>query len=351
MSFSPGASILVWAGTLMAGRGADQSFVPRSGEMLRPGRASCIKQRQSGDLLEGFMRVLRTLAIGVFLTTGSLVSTGLLAETSSNPVALCETSSGEPGRLFSDIADIFEVPEAFDSVEGTTETVKGTGLGTTPPSVYAFASEAGSTQLRFFDGDKLVYTCAVNAIDFDPAVHSLSSVTSGNCDWQADRDLPMLTGIARLFAVPQRFREIAVGNPDILDVQPVTESTVYATGRAPGITDITALEADGTLLFRCPFMVLDAATYFGKDDLDDDMLCRDPDGRTARLRTGDTLSVSFPKTEPDFIELAVANPKIAELHPQSLHEYSISAVAAGVTNVIGLHPGGLLHHECLIMVE
>lgn len=283
-----------------------------------------------------------------------LLSVGADAQGKMDVPPPCPTLTGEPGRLFVNISNVFEVPEVFDRVQGAGETVVGHGLGTTPPTVYALAFSEGASAMRFFNGEELVYECAVNAIDFDPAVHSMTSIEKGYCDWQADRDLPVLTGIAHVFVLPTGFLEVAVGNPNILDIRPTSDRSIVVFGRSTGITDVVALGGNGVLISQCPFVVQDAAQHFAQIPVKDTELCRDSNGNLMRLTQGDAVMYKREGEVRRYDPVHSADKGIAR-PAQNRSEtglFEIRARSPGITSLIDYRyraRNGSL--SCLIVVE
>ncbi|MEM7743872.1 MAG: pilus assembly protein N-terminal domain-containing protein [Pseudomonadota bacterium] len=293
------------------------------------------------------------LIVGLIAAWGVSIATFASAQGSDDVQPLCPTSTGEPGRLFVGIADIFVVPEVFDRVEAD-DAVAGYSLGVASPTVYAFLYSEGATALRFFEGEDMVYECSVQAVDFDPAVHSLESITRGNCDWKADRELPLLTGIAHIFDLPAPFVEVAVGNPKVFDIQPTSTSAIYAVGKSPGITDIVALRPNGVLMFQCPFMVQDATAHFAQNPVEDTEICRDQNGNLMRLSPGETVTYKREGEVRRYDPVRIADGRVVgpTLSNSETGVFQFRAQASGITSLIDewIGPRGR-SRSCLIVVE
>lgn len=294
------------------------------------------------------------LIVGLVAAWGVSIATFASAQGSEDVQPLCPTSTGEPGRLFVSISDIFEVPEVFDRVEVTDDAVLGQAISPTPPTVYAVAQSEGAAAMRFLKDEEIVYECTVKAVDFDPTVHSLASVTQGNCDWKTNRALPLLTGIAHMFDLPAPFVEVAVGNPKVFDIQPTSASAIYAVGKSPGISDITALRPNGMVLYRCPFVVEDASLHFAQTPVEDTDLCRDHNGNLMRLTPGETVTYKREGEVRRYDPVRIADERVVgpTLSYSETGVFQFRAQASGITNLIdewsGPRGGS---RSCLIVVE
>ena len=159
----------------------------------------------------------------------------------------------------------------------------------------------------------------------------------------------MLTGVGRHVDLPDGFIDVAAADPTIADVSPLSDQSLYVFGRNPGVTNIALLGEGGLVISQCPIVVEDATAYFAKNGIDDAMLCIGDDGRPARLRPGQSETLSF--SAGMLAEVAVANIKIAEAKPLSQVVARIEGLAPGITNIIALANRGRLIKECLIVVE
>lgn len=284
------------------------------------------------------------------LVGGLLVVVSSIPATAQQNLPLCVTSTGEPGRLFHNIFGYVAVPKAFDTADTGDETVRLMPNVSGALGPLLVPGKLGPATLRFFDDDTLVFACWIDVIAFDQNRHSIDSITEGACSWTSDRDWPMLTGIARYVAYSERFTEIAVGSPEIADHSTLSDQTIYLLGRAPGVTNITTLGPDGAVIMQCPVIVQDAVTYFKEFPIDDAVLCTDSSGRTARLKVGQSMDISFEDSKRSFDEIAVADPKIASARPRTEFLYQVTAKETGVTNVTTLAKTRL-HHNCVVVVE
>ena len=292
--------------------------------------------------------------LGTALLAASFPSTDLHAQSINASMPSCPTSTGEPGRLFAGFSDVFQIPDAFDRVESSNDIVIGQSIGTTPPSVYVVAREPGTAVIEFFNGSRLAHSCAVDVVSFDPTVHALSSTEQGDCDWQVDRELPLLTGIAHHATAPTKYSELAVADPQIAEVSPFTSRDFRVTGRSPGLTNVTMLGRNGILISQCPVVIEDAIEHFARNVIEVADLCRDIDGNPMRLQPGETVVY---KREGDVRQsdpVWIADDEVMGPARQmsKTGTFELHAVGPGTTSLSDVQHGVRgVSHNCLIVVE
>ncbi|MEM1161218.1 MAG: pilus assembly protein N-terminal domain-containing protein, partial [Pseudomonadota bacterium] len=168
----------------------------------------------------------------------------LSAGTSSarNDVPLCETSTGKPGRLFEKMFGYLSVPTAFDEAKMNED------VGRIAPSVLSelgplvIPENTGIDVVQFYDQGRVVFACSISVVSFNYGDDDLSSISEGDCGWIASRSLPLLSGLAQHIELPERFNEVAVGDPEIADLSPLTDQSISVRGMTPGVTLVITVD-------------------------------------------------------------------------------------------------------------
>jgi hypothetical protein len=83
------------------------------------------------------------------------------------------------------------------------------------------------------------------SLTFLPAALLLCVMSLGQADASAPRSLDLTMSIAKIMQLDQPAATIIVGNPEIADISIVDGLTMVLTGRAVGVTNLIAMDANG----------------------------------------------------------------------------------------------------------
>lgn len=267
------------------------------------------------------------------------------------PVPLCATSTGEAGRLFEGITGYVSGPARFDRVVPSSKNVNVILPVRTPFGFYTAAFEPGSSQLRFFNDETLTYVCGIEVVPFDPDVHPLESISEGDCAWMDPGARPFLTGLANVVVSP-RYKAVLIGTGlPIAELLPLSAEAIYVLGQQSGVTTVAIL-GDNDVVRQCPVLVESTAEYFAVVGLDENQICVDENGMTARLTVGESATLSF--AEQPYTKIAVADEMVAEVTPLGETSMRVDTVAPGITNIIAVKSWpdrADVARDCLIVVE
>jgi Flp pilus assembly secretin CpaC len=308
----------------------------------------------------------------ILFAFGLLFGTGLsaTAQDAGGVVPPCRTTAGPEGRLFVDTYAMVHSPVPFataTAVDGAVTLVPevrdASGMllmGGLPRFSPEYGTGAAVDEIVFQDeAGQTVHQCRVELIAFDPAVHKLADLQSGDCNLRLLAGLPrLLAGHAQVWETPSDFSELLVDNPAIGDISTLSERRLYLLGKSPGIVVLVWIGGEPgafTSINFCPFEVLGSGDALAAQAIGENDLCRDDAGQPMRLKVGQTarLHLNDPAGSPlEVWEASIAAPRIADFRfLGSAREATVTGSAPGSTSVTLFGAGGTPVLACEIVVE
>jgi hypothetical protein len=328
--------------------------------------------------------ILRCLALrGWMIAILAFGSNAVAAQDSTEtPPTLppCQTNVGPDGAMLAGYYGMIYAPVAFDRVtaEGSGVTVTdlrdGLGVlsalgfvpmkkGAQPPLPVFNAAGEPVVRLRFVaDTDTVVHACEVHVVTFDPAQYNMARMRIGTCDARLVAGMPELwAGHAQVWQSRGRNAGNFVARVKAMDTVTLDDDLVLQIGQVPGVAQMVWAQnrQDGTLqISLCPLEVVAATVGDAPRPIDDQYLCKDPQGKPLRLTAGEVATVRPLKADGSAFETTeymLQEPEIAKAtgFDKAYHGPIVQGVAAGSTSVVmlGFESNKQVALVCEVVVE
>jgi Pilus formation protein N terminal region len=276
---------------------------------------------------------LRLFALGLAL---SLPGAG-----QAQTVPPCQTTAGEEGLFFTESHAMVFSPVAFDDVRSTAKGVVVFPDIRQGQGVQIFLGKASSDGVVEFLADgSVVHQCLARIVAFDPAVHDLAQLQSGDCALKlvAGRT-ELLAGHGQVLELPQDIVDFSIAAPRFVGLSTLTSRRIYLQGYAPGVTVLVWL-TDGVsgefAINLCPIRVVGTEAVLAAGGPLDGDLCQDAEGAPMRLAVGQTARMAFRDdagNAVEYREAAVASPKVVELNFDDEESAGVTGLAPGWTTL------------------
>lgn len=295
----------------------------------------------------------------------------------------CVTNAGPDGEMIGGFYGLIYAPVVFDRVRALGETGSGLtvisemrdGLGVlakpefvpvdAAPSLPPTLNAAGEPMVRveFIAGsDTVVHACAVHIVSFDPKRYDLTKLQTGNCDLKLVAGLPQLrVGHLQVWRTPETQDGAFVSPILVMDLTSLDSDLVMPSGNSPGFALLgwDKKRQDGTVqISLCPFEIEAAVEGDVARPIDDQYLCKDPQGKPLLLAPGEVATVQAHNVDGSVFETEewmVQSTGIAKRNgfDKATQGAIVLAVAAGSTSValLGRKDGHVTAFVCEVVVE
>ncbi|MCU0905120.1 MAG: pilus assembly protein N-terminal domain-containing protein [Tabrizicola sp.] len=320
------------------------------------------------------------LVLGLAVVGGSPAASQT-ADSEAEAVAPCVTNVGPGGQLLSETLGLIYSPVAFDAARTEETALSLSSEGGGSPGVLV-CSECGPTGrpkgddlsipaktrnalVEFTDSnDTVVHKCAVEIVDFDPAVHDLTELQVGDCDFTVLAGLShLLAGHAQVLEFPQEHDSVGIWPPYVADQSTLSSRETYLLGKSPGLATLIWERKTAerlTSVNLCPVQVVSAIDALGVPKFEDKDICLDQNGVPMRLGVGQVVSVPLARNDAgdvifgDF-EFSIAADAVADAKSvkddSGSKSLTIEAVGKGTTSFTIIPDNVMQPQGCEIIVE
>jgi hypothetical protein len=295
----------------------------------------------------------RILVLG--LTVAVLGGGQLAAET----VPPCQTTAGEDGLFFSQTLAVISSPVAFDEVRSMGSEIQVFSDVRDGQGVLAYLGKASDAGVVEFVADgAVVHQCLGRIVDFDPKVHDMAQLQSGDCALKliaGRKDL--LVGHSQVLEFPQDFAEVSISAPGDVGISTLSSRWLYLLGHAPGLTVLAWLtegEPGPYSINLCPITSISPEAVLAAGGPTDTELCRDVEGAPMRLGVGESARMALRDAagnEMEYQEAAMASPTVAEFNFDDTRGARVTGLAAGWTSLTLVAYSSEMVTTCEIIVE
>jgi hypothetical protein len=275
----------------------------------------------------------------------------------------CQTSSGTPGQVFSEMFTIATAPVDFAGVA-----VDGEQISAIPAAFAGRAAivagvtsgggpspEGADGRLRFMDASgETLHECSLTAKVFDPSRHPLSSLTAGDCALRVSSGLPDLRpGHLAVLDLPGEMQDVAVMPVTVVDISALSDREIRVTGRSAGVATFLWIDAENQVSV-CPLQATPPLT--AGTGIDPAQLCRDTAGREVVLAVGETATLatfSAPSSGWAGDQVKVGAEGIAEVSEvdEAARTVRVTAKAPGTTSILLKTAEGMGPQVCEVAVR
>jgi hypothetical protein len=297
--------------------------------------------------------VIRLLALG--LTIAVLGGGQVEAQT----VPPCKTTAGEDGLFFAGTHATIFSPVAFDEVRSMAPDIQVFSDIREGQGVLAYLGKPSEDSVvEFVTEGAVVHQCLGRIVAFDPKLHDIAQLQSGDCGWQlvsGRKDL--LVGHAQVLEFRQDFVEVSISAPRYVDISRLSSRWLYMHGKAPGLVVlawITESEPGSYAINLCPITAISPEAALAAGGPADTELCQDADGAPMRLSVGQVALMAFRDAsgnEMEYDEATMADPKVADFTFDDTESAVVAGTAPGWTSLTLVAYNSEMVTTCEIIVE